>query len=337
MPFPPLQKKTPQYQNPCSNLTQVQTPLPTIPPSNQNLSAMSSSSNAIQAFLAEFVVEDLHDRARESMSNLFATLHAALALEFVHAYSTPPAPALAPAPPATKKSKLSQAQACSGLTAKGEPCTRKCCPESPDTFCSTHLAQSLKEPKVKAPAPTSKKAMRAQVPVCSGKTAKGEACTRKCCPESDTFCSTHLAQSLKPAKQKAEKKTPADKKPKKSSASASSQKPVPTHNHALTEEVEANCDLCQTHGNAADPELTTSQFEEISGDLQSRLKSILANLHEVPDDDDEEDEDAKPDDDEEADRAFGDAALESEGEEEPEEEEFEDEEEEESEAEADED
>jgi hypothetical protein len=146
-----------------------------------------------------------------------------------------------------------------------------------------------------------------------------------------------LAQSLKPAKQKAEKKTPADKKPKKSSASASSQKPVPTHNHALTEEVEANCDLCQTHGNAADPELTTSQFEEISGDLQSRLKSILANLHEVPDDDDEEDEDAKPDDDEEADRAFGDAALESEGEEEPEEEEFEDEEEEESEAEADED
>jgi hypothetical protein len=310
---------------------------------------MSSSSNAIQAFLAEFVVEAMREKAHGALCDLFATLHAALALEFVHAYSTtsvPSAPTSEPhvAPPATKKSKLSQAQACSGKTAKGEACTRKCCPESPETFCSTHLAQSLKEPKVKAPAPSvSKKAMRAQVPLCSGKTAKGEACTRKCCPESDTFCSTHLAQSLKPAKQKAEKKTPAaaaaaDKKPKKSSASASSQKPVPTHNHALTEEVEANCDLCQTHGNAADPELTTSQFEEISGDLQSRLKSILANLHEVPDDDDDEEDDdeeaesalVKPDADD--DQAFGDAALESEGEEEPEEEEeFEDEEESESE------
>ena len=255
---------------------------------------MSSSSNAIQAFLAEFVVEAMREKAHGALCDLFATLHAALALEFVHAYSTtsvPSAPTSEPhvAPPATKKSKLSQAQAC------------------------------------------------------SGKTAKGEACTRKCCPESDTFCSTHLAQSLKPAKQKAEKKTPAaaaaaDKKPKKSSASASSQKPVPTHNHALTEEVEANCDLCQTHGNAADPELTTSQFEEISGDLQSRLKSILANLHEVPDDDDDEEDDdeeaesalVKPDADD--DQAFGDAALESEGEEEPEEEEeFEDEEESESE------
>lgn len=308
-----------------------------------------SSSNAIQAFLAEFVVEAKQEKAHGALCDLFATLHAALALEFVHAYtgttdapaSTPPAP-LVPAseprvaPPAPKKKAQAQVQACSGLTAKGEACTRKCCPESPDTFCSTHLAQSLKEPKVKAPPAPSKKAMRAQVPVCSGKTAKGEACTRKCCPESDTFCSTHLAQSLKPAKQKAEKKAAAaaaDKKPKKSSASASSQKPVPTHNHALTEEVEANCDLCQTHGNAADPELTTSQFEEISGDLQSRLKSILANLHEVPEEDDDEEAESalvKPDADD--DQAFGDAALESEGEEEPEdeeeeEEEFEDEEE----------
>ena len=105
----------------------------------------------------------------------------------------------------------------------------------------------------------------------------------------------------------------------------------------------ANCDLCQSHGNAADPELTSTQFEEISGDLQSRLKSILANIHEIPDDDEEEEEDstlAKPDEDE-ADQAFGDAALESEvdeEEEEPMEEEFNEESEhEESESEADED
>jgi hypothetical protein len=164
--------------------------------------------------------------------------------------------------------------------------------------------------------------MRAQVPVCTGKTAKNEACTRKCCPESDTFCSTHLAQSLKPVKEKkaAEKKPKSAKSAKKASAqSASAQKPIPTHNHALTEEVEAavaaNCDLCQSHGNAADPELTGVQFEEISGDLQSRLKSILANLHEVEDDEEDEDDEAesalvKPDrDQDEEDQAFGDAAL----------------------------
>ncbi len=308
--------------------------------------------SSIQAFLAEFVVEAKQEKAHGALCDLFATLHAALALQFVHTYtgttdapaSTPPAPAPASEPrvPSAPKKK-SQAQPCTGLTAKGDPCTRKCCPESPDTFCAAHLAQSLKEPKVKAPAPTSKKAMRAQVPLCSGKTAKGEACTRKCCPESDAFCSTHLAQTLKPVKEKAEKKTPAEK-PKKAAKAKAAQKPVPTHNHALTEEVEAavaaNCDLCQTHGNAADPELTTSQFEEISGDLQSRLKSILANLHEVADEDDEEEEEepvVKPDE-EDDDQAFGEAALESdvdEGEEE-EPDEFEDEEEE-SEAEADED
>lgn len=320
------------------------------------------SSNAIQTFLADFVIEAKQEKAHGALCDLFATLHAALALEFVHNYTTdapastpkpaphvPSAPALVPSAP-TKKAKPQAFPMCTGLTAKGEACTRKCCPESPETFCSTHLAQSLKpvkETKAQASAP-SKKAMRAQVPVCSGKTAKNEACTRKCCPESDIFCSTHLAQSLKPAKEP-KKKAPAAaaaKKPKKA-ASASASKPVPTHNHALTEEVEAavaaNCDLCQSHGNAADPELTSTQFEEISGDLQSRLKSILANIHEIPDDDDEEEEDstlAKPDEDED-DQAFGDAALESDvddGEEEPMEEEFNEESEhEESESEADED
>jgi hypothetical protein len=310
----------------------------------------SSSSNAIQAFLAEFVTDPaLSEKAHGALCDLFATLHAALALQFVHAYSgttdVPSAQALVPAseprvaPPAPappkKKASISLPM-CTGLTAKKEPCPRRCCPDAPDTFCSTHLAQSLKEPKVKAPAPASKKAMRAQVPVCTGKTAKNEACTRKCCPESDIFCSTHLAQSLKPVKEKKPKaaKSAAEKKPKKASAQSASsqQKPIPTHNHALTEEVEAavaaNCDLCQSHGNAADPELTGVQFEEISGDLQSRLKSILANLHEIEDDDEEDEDDeaesalVKPDaDQDEEDQAFGDAALLSEGEEEPEDEE----------------
>ena len=309
--------------------------------------------SSIQAFLADFVVDAKRDEAHAALCDLFATLHAALALQFVHTYSTTDVPSaqalvprVAPVPSAPKEEprvaptkQKAALPMCTGLTAKKEPCPRRCCPDAPDTFCATHLAQSLKEPKVKAPAPASKKAMRAQVPVCSGKTAKNEACTRKCCPESDTFCSTHLAQSLKPVKEKKPKaaKSAAEKKPKKASAQSASsqQKPIPTHNHALTEEVEAavaaNCDLCQSHGNAADPELTGVQFEEISGDLQSRLKSILANLHEVEDDDEDEDEDdeaesalVKPDADDD-DQAFGDAALLSEpddDEDEGEEEEF---------------
>jgi hypothetical protein len=314
----------------------------------------------VSSFLAEFVAEDRRDRARESMGALFAQMHLTLATEFFDSYKdivAEKAPTLlaqalkAPAPPQTTSKKV-PFPLCTGLTAKGEPCTRRCCPESAETFCATHLAQSLKPVKeAKAPAaqaPASKKAMRAQVPVCSGKTAKNEACTRKCCPESDIFCSTHLAQSLKPVK---EKKVKEKQKTEKKAKSAPSQKPIPTHNHALTEEVEAavaaNCDLCQSHGNAADPELTGTQFEEISGDLQSRLKSILANLHEVEDEDDEDDDEdneaesalVKPDDadQDEEDQAFGDAALESEpddDEEGEEEEEFDDEE---SEAEVDED
>ena len=263
------------------------------------------SSSTVSAFLAEFVDPAMHDQARDAMSALFAQLHLTLARNFFDTYAalappppvvvelvTAPAPAPAPAPVKKKKTEV-QALPCSAVTAKGEACPRRCCAEAPDTFCAAHLAQSLKEPKDKKaraePKPISKKAARAAIEPCSGKTAKGGPCTRKCCAESDAFCTAHLAQSLKPAKVKA-KKSKASAAPKKAKASKPV-KPVPTHNHALTEEVEANCDLCQSHGNASDPELTDTQFEEISGDLQSRLKSILSNLHEVEEEDEETEED----------------------------------------------
>ena len=256
------------------------------------------SSNLVTAFLAEFVAEDLRDQASEAMSDLFAKLHMSLARDFIDSYKD-----LVPAP---KKSQTFPP--CSALTAKGEPCPRRCCTESPEKFCASHLAQSLKEPKAEPKKQISKKAASAQLPLCSGKTAKNEACTRKCCVESDVFCAAHLAQSLKAPKASGSKKAPAAKKPK----AVKPVKPVPTHNHALKEEVEADCDLCQSHGNAADPELTETQFEAISGDLQSRLKSILANVHEV-----EEEEES----DEGEDLEFGEAALESDEEEEEEEDE----------------
>ena len=274
---------------------------PSLTPSTQKIIhpiTHTQTMSSVSAFLAEFVDPAMHDQARDAMSALFAQLHVTLARDFFNTYAAlaplaPLAPPAPPAPPPAKKKKTEvQALPCSAVTAKGEACPRRCCADAPDTFCATHLAQSLKPAKEpKAPTLVSKKAARAAVPICSGKTAKDGACTRKCCAESDVFCSTHLAQSLKPAKAsgskaKKEKATPAAKKTKV----AKPVKPIPTHNHALTEEVEANCDLCQTHGNAADPELTETQFEEISGDLQSRLQSILANLHEVEDEEEEAEE-----------------------------------------------
>jgi len=84
-----------------------------------------------------------------------------------------------------------------------------------------------------------------------------------------------LAQSQKP------EKVPKVPKVKKEAP----KKLVPEHNHPLTAEAESevadNCDLCQSHGNVADPsDMTSEEFEEVSGDLQSRLKSILADIHE---------------------------------------------------------
>jgi len=295
------------------------------------------SSSSVTAFLAEFVDPALHDRARDAMSALFAQLHLTLARNFFDTYSSlapsvpPPAPAPAPAPVKKKKTEV-QALPCSAVTAKGEACPRRCCAEAPETFCSAHLAQSLKPQKAPAePKPISKKAARVAAPNCTGKTAKNGSCTRKCCAESDVFCSAHLAKSLKEPKDKTKAKK-ADRTAAtatKKTKAAKPVKPVPTHNHALTEEAEANCDLCQSHGNTADPDLTDTQFEEISGDLQSRLKSILSNLHEVEEEEEEEETEEKLEEDlaleseEESDLAQYEACDTSEEDEEEEEEETE--------------
>ena len=278
--------------------------------------------SSVSAFLLEFVDPALQDQARDAMSALFTQLHLALARDFFDTYaSSVPRDETALPPTPAKPSKKTEtattfALPCSATTAKGAACPRRCCADAPDTFCAAHLAQSLKpakEPKKEAaePKPVSKKAARAAAEPCSGKTAKGGSCSRKCCAESDAFCAAHLAQSLKPSKKA---KAAADA-PKKAKAAASKKakaaKPVPTHNHALTEEAEANCDLCQSHGNAADPNLTEQQFEEMSGDLQSRLKSIMSNIHEVETAAEDAEDDAE----------FGAAALYSSEEEEDEEDE----------------
>jgi hypothetical protein len=269
-------------------------------------STASTANAAIEHFLGEYVEPDLLDQARNALCDLFATLHAALALQFVRTYAAPePTPVPAPAPQAPKKSSAgAQSNMCTGITAKGAACAHKCCAKAPDTFCAVHLQQSLKS-STSSSSSSKKSADKAAekpmpMPMCSGVTSKGAACARRCCADSDAFCSTHLQQSLKaPKVEKKAKPAPKEKADKaaapKKAAKGKAPKAVPAHNHPLTEEVEAdaasNCDLCQSHGNAASQDLTEVQFEAISGDLQSRLRDILSSMNEVEDEDEEEDED----------------------------------------------
>ena len=234
-------------------------------------------ANLVETFLARFVVESERDEARESMSELFGELHASLARDFLKTYSD-------------KKSKdpKKEVPKCQAKTAKGEDCPRKCCVDS-DEYCATHLKQSQKpkaEPKAKVE-PKAKEPKK-EVPKCQAKTAKGEDCPRKCCVDSDEFCVTHLKQSQKP---KAEPKSKDSKKAKVSKKSVKDKK-VAEHNHEMSEKIDEsvseNCDLCQSHGNTLDPELTEEDFEGVSDDMQSRLQEILSNISELDEAENEE-------------------------------------------------
>ena len=223
-------------------------------------------ANNVETFLVRFVVEAERDEARESMSDLFAELHSALARDFLKSYNP-------------KKAKNVDVAKCQAKTAKGEDCPRKCCAES-DEFCAMHLKQSQK-PEKSEKSEKSEKAKKVEVAKCQAKTAKGGDCPRKCCVESDEFCALHLKQSQKPEKSEKPTKESKGKKSKKDKVP----KRVAEHNHELTEKVDEsvaeNCDLCQTHGNTMDPDLTEEDFEGVSEDMQSRLQAILNNIGEL--------------------------------------------------------
>jgi hypothetical protein len=233
-------------------------------------------ANSVESFLERFVVESLHDEARESMSELFGELHSLLARDFLKSYSE-------------KKSKevketKKEVSKCQAKTAKGENCPRKICADS-DEFCAMHLKQSQKskpEPK--------NKVVKKEVSKCQAKTAKGENCPRNICADSDEFCATHLKQSQNPKDEK-KKKVKSEKKPKAEKKSKKEKK-VAEHTHSLSEKIEEsvaeNCELCQTHGNTLDPELSNEDFEGVSDDMQSRLQEILSNISELDETENEE-------------------------------------------------
>ncbi len=107
---------------------------------------------------------------------------------------------------------------------------------------------------------------------CTGLTSKGAPCTFAAAPGSE-LCGIHLRKLEGGAKnEKLPKEPKAPKKVKKS-------KITPVHNHPLTEEKIDGCEVCETHGNVAAPEMTTKEFEAVTTDgynIRDKLKAILA-------------------------------------------------------------
>jgi hypothetical protein len=117
-----------------------------------------------------------------------------------------------------------------------------------------------KEPK----APKAPKA-KAEKQCCTAQTSKKEPCKFGAL-KGEVFCKRHLKQSLgEPAEA-----TPKVKVPKVPKAKALE----PVHNHVIGAESCADCDLCQTNGNALCPE--PADFELVIGNHTGPVKQLTA-------------------------------------------------------------
>ena len=122
-------------------------------------------------------------------------------------------------------------------------------------------------PKAKGATGTKKKTAKAELPQCSGLTAKGEQCKHKAFDESG-LCRIHQKKANGPESQATPSKEPKKKEPKKKKG----KEPAPVHTHEVGESSEM-CGLCQSHGNPMNPELPSATFE--SDGLADRLKALI--------------------------------------------------------------
>jgi hypothetical protein len=117
--------------------------------------------------------------------------------------------------------------------------------------------------------------------MCEGKTAKGDPCKFVAKP-GECLCGIHLRKLAQGGGEEAPKVPKVTKvKAKKPEA--------PKHTHALNEEPEEPCVVCETQGDVLKPEMTSTQFEVEGESIQDRLKAILADA-----DDDTEEPVAEP-------------------------------------------
>jgi hypothetical protein len=137
------------------------------------------------------------------------------------------------------------------------------------------------EGSTQAPAPKAKK-------TCEAQTSKKEPCKFSAL-KGECFCKRHLKASQEEASGE-------PKPPKVKKAAKKAEQPV--HSHDLTEEVHAECDLCQSHGNPLSEsdefEVVVSPvippFEELEEEVPVSVKSRLAAMLEEAEYSDEEEE-----------------------------------------------
>jgi hypothetical protein len=99
----------------------------------------------------------------------------------------------------------------------------------------------------------------AKIP-CKGTTAKGGECRNKCVPGSE-YCRMHDGKPPPVPKPPREKKT----KPKRVQ---------PEHVH---DDPTVQCQLCESHGDAASAEMPEESFESADGDISERLRALLGS------------------------------------------------------------
>lgn len=119
---------------------------------------------------------------------------------------------------------------------------------------------------------------------CQGVTAKNKPCSRKVHHPDSKYCKIHDKVDEKPVVEK-------KKKPKK----VKEDKVPPVHNHEIGESSDGNCDLCELHGDIADPDINNTEFVPVD-DSDKRLHDILARCGLTDDEDDDEHEDEHEDD-----------------------------------------
>ena len=142
---------------------------------------------------------------------------------------------------------------CPGMTGKGVQC-KKYCVEGEDS-CKVHSRP-----------PKAPKAPKAPKVVCTGLNMRGNPCKRKCM-DGETFCDRHDPSA--PQKEKKGK--------------AKGKKVAPLHNHEIDEEPLVPCELCQTHGDMFDQNVTDVEMLGEWGEIdESKIADLIENF-EIPD------------------------------------------------------
>ena len=147
-------------------------------------------------------------------------------------------------------------------------------PEALSFFTTSQTREVVKEPKKKAvKKPREPKAEKEPEKPCSGLTSKGGPCKFKAMTGSD-LCGIH---QRKAEGVKAEKK-PKVETEKKSKKSPKAKKTEPKHEHPIGDKSD-ECELCESHGDVVEPQLTESTFEatvQDGADIRAKLQAILS-------------------------------------------------------------